>query len=342
MCRDFFENWGNLDPVVVSIKRTSGTSPEGKTEHIVIDACMAPLSRKNSETLRVQFGQPLATKMAPVPGNFASFEFSSAENFFFGALRNEVPPPVPGEQTRPLQQLASEIISGIVLKDRQALIGDLLAGYLGYAGQPGTLLRTWNMVFLQRDDANGYSRGPGGTWRRHFGPFTLYSRQRSVLDQVSPQLGSIPADYAAQLRIDIGNPLTAHIAPTLNHLGYLRTRDTTRGNLRLLNDLQMQFRINGQKCKEVAEQLLGAELVCPLTGQYAYQPYGDPVYGMGRWHATALDNHPNASPHTPVGFLAPPLNWFRGGKLDALLSDDAVSIHAEFDMLLPAGTDSKP
>jgi len=123
--------------------------------------------------------------------------------------------------------------------------------------------------------------------------------------------------------------LTARIAPTLNHLGYLRTCDTTRGNLRLLNDLQMQFRINGQDCKDVAEQLLGAELICPLKGQYVYQPYGDAAYGMGRWNATALGTA------APVGFLAPPLNWFRGGKLDALLSDDAVSIHADFDMLLP-------
>ena len=337
MCRDFFENWGNLDPVVVSIKRVPSASSQGKMEHIVIDARMAPLSRNNRETLLKHVGPPLATKMAPVPGNFASFEFSSADNFFFGALRNEVPSAVPGEQSRPFQQLASEILSGIVLKDRQALIGDLLAGYLGYVGQPGVLLKTWDMVFLQRDDVNGYSRGPGGTWRRHFGPFTLYSRQRGILDQVSPQLGFVNTDYSAQLRIDIGNPLTARIAPTLNHLGWLRTCDTSRGNLRLLHDLQMQFHINGEECKEVAEQLLGGELICPLKGQYVYQSYGNTA-DMGRWRATALDTADHNAPGVAgrnAPFLAPPLNWFRGGKLDALLSDDAISIHAEFVMLLP-------
>ena len=342
MCRDFFENWGSLDPVVVAIKRTPGTSPEGKAEHIVIDARMAPLSGKNSEILRGQVGRPLTTQLMPISGNFATFEFSSADSFFFGALRNEVPPHVPGEQVRPLEQLASEIIAGVVLKDRQAIIGDLLAGYLGYVGQPGQWLKMWDMVFLQRDDMSGYSRGPGGTWRRHFGQYTLYSRQRGILDQVAPQIGFVNADYAAQLRIDIGNPLTARIAPTLNNLGYLRTCDTSRGNLRLLNDLQMQFHINGQECKDVAEQLLGAELICPLSGQYVYQPYGDPAYGMGRWYATALGtatlgNNQNASPQPPAGFLAPPLNWFRGGKLDALLTPDAVSFHAEFNMLLPTG-----
>ncbi len=331
MCRDFFENWGNLDPVVVAIKRTPGNSREGKTEHIVIDARMAPLSRKNGETLQSKLGQPLAYKMAPVSGNFASFEVSMADNFFFGALRNDVPPPQPGERTRPLER----IVSGIVLKDQQALISDVLAGYLGVIGRPGKLLKTWDMAFLQRDDANGYSRGIGGTWRRHFGQYTLYSRQRGVLDQISPQLGFVPADYAAQLRIDIGNPLTARIAPTLNRLGFERTCDTTRGNLRLLNELQMQFHLNGQECKDVAEQLLGAELVCPLGGQYVYRPYGDPAAGMGCWFATALGEGQNALPQPPPGFLAPPLNWFRGGKLDALLSSDAVSVHAELDMLLP-------
>ena len=358
MCRDFFENWGNLDPVIVSIKRTPAPSREGKTEHIVIDARMAPMSGKNRETLQTQLGQPLANAMTPIPGNFASFEVSLNGNFFFGGLQNEIPAPVQGEQVRPLQQLATDIISGLVLKDQQALVDDLLAGYLGYIGQPGQWLKTWDIAFLQRDDTNGYSRGIGGTWRRHFGQYTLYARQRSVIDRVAPQLGFVPADYTAHLRVTVGNPLTAQTTPALNHLGFLRTCDTSRASLKLLNDLQTQFHINGQDCKEVAEQILGGELICPLGGQYVYQPYGNPTFGMGHWHATALDttvpgNGQNATssaffergsdsqPTTeeaalhPTTRLAPPLNWFRGGKLDALLSPDAVSIHAEMDMLLP-------
>ncbi|MCL2624455.1 MAG: hypothetical protein FWD31_12405, partial [Planctomycetaceae bacterium] len=385
MCRDFFENWGDLDPVVVSIKRTpgntgirantpgtmsatmSGMASDGKTEqteHIVIDARMSPMSRKNRETLQSLLGPPLEGALAPIPGNFASLEVSLKDNFFFGGLRNEVPVAAPGEPVRPLQQLASELIAGLVLKDRQGLVGDLLAGYLGYVGQPGPLLKAWDIAFLQRDDANGYSRGIGGTWRRHFGQYTLYSRQRSVLDRVAPQLefgvagrrdldSAGMTDEPTHLRVTIGNPLTANIAHTLNHLGYLRTCDASRANLRLLNDLQLQFHINGQECKEVAEQLLGGELICPVAGRigsnsrvtgrmdsepagaighYVYQPYGNPAFGMGRWHATALGTSQN---QPPAGFLAPPLDWFRGGKLDAILLQDAVSVRVEFEMLLP-------
>ena len=334
MCRKFFDYWGNLDPVVVAIERTPGQSPEGKTEHIVIDARMAPLSQKNAQTLQSKLGQAQVHRMTPIDGNFATFEASLAENFFFGALRNDVPPPVPGEQARPLER----IVSGIVLKDQQMLISDLFAGYLGIVGKPGPLLKALDITFLRRDDAYGYSQGIAGTWRRHYDQYTLYSRQRAVLDLIAPQLGFMPAEFAAHARLNIGNPLESRIAPVLNSLGYTRTCDTTRGNLRLLNDLQMQFHINGQECKNVAEQLLGAELVCPLGGQYVYQPYGDPTYGMGRWHATALENVQNASPisaQVPAGFLAPPLNWFRGGKFDTLVSPDAVLLHAELDMLLP-------
>ncbi|MCL2347911.1 MAG: hypothetical protein FWC50_06560 [Planctomycetaceae bacterium] len=344
MCRQFFDQWGNLDPVVVSIMRRPVDSPErkseGKTEHIVIDARMAPLSKKNSESLRRKIGQPMLQKMTPVQGNIASFELALADQFFFGALQNDMPPRKPGEQVRPLER----IVSGIVLQDSQMMLSELLAGYLGYLGRPGPLLNMWNMVFPPRDDASGYSKSIDGTWRRHFGEYTLYSRQLAILDAIAPQLGFMPAEYAAQLRLQAGNPVSTRIAPVLNSFGYARTRDTIRGNVRLLNDLQMQFHVSGPHCKDVAEQILGAELVCPLGGAYQFQPFGGAtVPDAGRWISTALAstysdgtaNQGALSMRLPDGFLAPPLNWFRGGKIDGLVSPDAVSIHAELDMLLP-------
>jgi len=336
MCQDFFENWGGFDPVVVSIRRTPYNSAEGKTEHIVIDARMAPLSAKNRSTIFSYLGQPTAKKLAPVAGTFASFELSLNENYLFGALQNDVPPRLPSERPRPVER----ILSGILLQTPQITLSELFAGYFGYVGQPGRILKLWGWTFQWIDDAAGYARSIDGTWRRHYGDYTLYSRQRAILDMIAPRLGFIPADYPAQLRVNIGNPITSRIAAPLNSFGYTRTCDTIRGNLRLLNDLQMQFHVNGSHCKEVAETILGAELICPLGGAYIYQPFANSPTDRGRWQSTTLNTIPN-TPDLPVmlqpprNFLAPPLNWFRGGKLESLVSSDAVSVHAEIDMLLP-------
>ncbi|MDR1385391.1 MAG: hypothetical protein LBJ67_16320 [Planctomycetaceae bacterium] len=336
MCQNFFENWDKFDPVVVSIRRAPYKSPEGKQEHIIIDARIAPLSAKNRSTLYAHLGQPTTNKLAPLSGNFASFELSLAENYLFGALQNEVPPRLPSEQPRPVER----IMSGILLKNPHIMLSDLFAGYFGYFGQPGKFLKLWGWTFQWIDDAAGYARSIDGTWRRHYGNYTLYSRQRAILDLIAPQLGFVPAEYAAQLRVNIGNPLTSRIAAPLNNFGYARTCDTIRGNLRLLNDLQMQFHVSGQHCQEVAETILDADLICPLGGKYVYQPFTNTLSDWGRWQSTVLNNLPN-TPNSavmiqaPSGFLAPPLNWFRGGKLDALVSPDAVSVHAELEMLLP-------
>ncbi|MDR1491926.1 MAG: hypothetical protein LBT05_04300 [Planctomycetaceae bacterium] len=335
MCQNFFDHWDNFDPVVVSIRHTPYNSPEGKTESIVIDARMAPLSAKNRSTLYSYLGQPAANKLASAPESFASFELSLAENYLFGSLQNEVPPRLPSERPRPVER----IMSGILLKNPHMMLSDLFAGYFGYVGQPGKLLKLWGWTFQWIDDANGYARSIDGTWRRHYGNYTLYSRQRAILDMIAPRLGFVPAEYAAQLRVYIGNPLTSRIAAPLNNFGYARTCDAIRGNLRLLNDLQMQFHVSGQHCKEVAETILDADLICPLGGKYVFQPLTNTVSGWGRWQSTALNNLPDDANsatmiQAPNGFLAPPLNWFRGGKLEALVSPDAVSVHAELEMLL--------
>ena len=40
-------------------------------------------------------------------------------------------------------------------------------------------------------------------------------------------------------------------------------------------------------------------------------------------------------PEAPQGYVAPPLNWFRGLDLHASLIETLLSAHAEIEMQLP-------
>jgi hypothetical protein len=121
----------------------------------------------------------------------------------------------------------------------------------------------------------------------------------------------------------------------LNGLGYNRTRETSLGNIRLMHTLDQQLHVPPEHCRAAAELLMDANLTCPLGGEYVLK---ETPGGLGRWTSTAIDQAPAAAalrPQAPQGFLAPPLNWFRGVKMDAVTSGTTISLHAEIIMQMP-------
>jgi hypothetical protein len=128
----------------------------------------------------------------------------------------------------------------------------------------------------------------------------------------------------------------ARITPALNDLGYARTCETSLHNLRFLHALDQQLHVPPAACKEAAEFLLDAKLICPLGGRYVLcededkQPY---------WASTALEKAPPGGllgAHAPQGYQSPPLSWFRGLDLDAAMTEKTISAHAEILMQMPA------
>jgi hypothetical protein len=103
-----------------------------------------------------------------------------------------------------------------------------------------------------------------------------------------------------------------------------------------LHQVTEQFHVPTDMAKTAAELLLDAKLICPLGGQYVYRPMPE---GVGYWTSTALEGTRRPGllrPQVPEGYLAPPLNWFRGLNLDAALTDGSLSAHIELDMQWPA------
>ncbi|MHC4404137.1 MAG: hypothetical protein ACYTG0_31165, partial [Planctomycetota bacterium] len=313
-CQFYRSNWGRLDPIVAGIRRAS---LDGNREQVVADVRMAPFSKENYQRMQHMLGPPDPAGLAPIPGDVIAGEAVLSDQRVFGALR-EIRPP-----SQDWLQLG--ILRGFM---------NVLVGYIGTTGDAG-------LLGLLDPGAGGPARPPGygarrdGLFQRRYGPFTVFSLQPEVLAAVPPQLRYEEARRPAQIRLRVEDVTQDPIAPMLNNLGYARTQKTSLGNVRLMHDLAQQLHVPGPFCKEAAELLLGAKLICPLGGEYVFQEIPG---GAGYWTSTAMgDRRPAGlfSTQAPHGFVAPPLSWFRGLDLDATVTPEVVSVHAEVVMQMP-------
>jgi hypothetical protein len=317
--QSYLDKGGRLEPIMVGVQRKR---LEGNREQVMLDIRMTPVPRQQIEMLQRVAGPADRTSLAPLPGDMATFEAVLPSQRLFGGVRDVVPPITVGE---------GNLLSWVGFRN-------FIVGYLGNVGEPG-VLGLLDATFTNPPDANGYSRNFVGYWRLQYGKFTLYTFQPEVLPTVAPQLHFQESERPAQLRVRVRDVANAQITPMLNNLGYDRTRQTELGNLRLLHSLDQQLHVPPKDSKATAESLLNAALTCPLGGQFILRetPGGSP-----RWTTTRLAQ-PEAQAtgrliaQAPVGYVAPPLSWFRGLDLDASLVDNVLSAHAEVIMQLPEG-----
>lgn len=318
----YASQWRRLDPITAAVRRES----LGKTrDRIVIDARVTPLAKENYDRLMQSLGPADRMRHAAIPGNIGQFEVILNRGRLFGGLADIVPP--------------IEVRDGRIVPTGR--LRDVMIGYIGQTGEPGTLAKL-NRTFSSRPDAYGFSRGLLGLWRREMGGMSVYSFQYEVLAAVTPQLRWEETDREAQIRVSLGDLSAAQITPLLNSYVYWRTKQTSLGNLRLLRDFRQQLHIPVEDCKTAAELLLDVKLQCPLQGEYVLQTDEG---GTPRWTSTAFAPESErrflaAAP--PPGFLTPPLNWLRGLEVEALVAPEGVTAHVEVLMESPAEATGTP
>ena len=298
------EKWGRLDPMIVGIRRHELPN---KQERVVIDAQANPFARSHFETVSRRLGPADRTRIAPVEGDIMFIEAQLTDQRIFAGLQDVgIPFNVDDGQF----SLRGGLFNSIV-------------GYIGTTGRLG-LLSILNQLISSPSDAGGYAGSETGLWRHQDERFTVFSFQPQLLGAVCPQLHFEEAQRPAQIRVRIKDVARARITPTLNALGHSRTRETSMGNVLLMHQLAQQFHVPGRDCLSTANRLLGAKLICPLGGKYEYVDMPD---GLGYWQTTGTNHSPER--------LSPPLNWFRGLRFDATLSETALSAHVEITMQLP-------
>ncbi len=308
--------WGRLDPVLIALKRQG--LPD-RRERIVLDVRMTPLDRKHFDFFAQWVGAADKTALAPVSGDMAALELVLRDQRLFGGLRDIGAP--------------GDMLSGPgAIWDR---FRNVLIGYVGCYGQLG-LLSILDATIPAPADPAGYSTNVLGLWRRQWDRFTVYSFQQEVLATVTPQLRWEERPRPAQAWLHVGDVSQARVMPAVNRWGYSRTRETALGNLRLLHALEQQLHVPPEDCRRAAESLLAAKLICPLGGKYVLRKTPE---GPAVWTSTALEAEgprgAAAGTEPPPGYLAPPLNWFRGLDLEATIIADSLSAHADIIMQLP-------
>ena len=308
--------WGRMDPVIVGIKRNA---QKDNREQVVVDALMSPFAPQHFNVLKQWLGPADEQALAPIPGDMAALELAMPAQHIFGGLRD----------------IGAPSTTGVMSWLPVGRLRDIFVGYVGTTGELG-LLGILNIGIPPQSDTAGFAGSPLGGWRRQFGPFTAFSFQHDVLETVMPQLRYQQAQRPAQIRLRVDDVSHARITPTLNDLGYARTRETSLNNLRFLHTLDEQLHVPPKACREAAEFLLDAKLICPLGGQYELRETDrEPAH----WTSTAL-NHTEPGGflrvHAPKDYQSPPLSWFRGLDLDATMTEKNVSAHAEVIMQMPA------
>jgi len=308
--------WGRVDPMMVGIKHHALS---GNRERVVIDVLASPLAEKHRQKLAQLVGPPEKMRLAPIPGDLAAMELLMDKGRLFGGIRDSIPPP--------------GATAGVIppfgwLRDV------LLTGYVGTTGELG-FLDILDKLILSRSDRGGYARNRAGLWRRNHEQFTVFSLRPQVLAAVTPQLRFVEAERPAQFRLHIGDVTQARMTPLLNAMGYNRTRKTSLGNIRLMHALDQQLHVPPEHCKDAAELLMDAKLICPLGGEYVFRKTS---HDYGRWTSMVLEQAGSVStlrPQPPAGYQAPPLNWFRGLDMDAVTDSHTISAHAEVIMQMP-------
>lgn len=309
--------WGSMDPVIAGIKKEA--LPEGKLERVTVDIQAAPLSQKHVEILNQWLGEPTDQRLAPVPGNVASFEavlrggtfFSGGEHHLFGGLRNADPALALDPRASLLSRIVTSRLEGV-------------QGYLGAWPNPGFLQLIGGASPVQPDPA-GYSQLLTGLWRRHFGDFTLLSFHPEILEATSSQLRFEQAPRPAQIWFHAEDLANSTVAPMLNGFGYRQSRQITQGNARYLNMLNEQLHVPIAECLSTGERLLNAKFESPLGGKYEARELPT---GRRTWVATALADRDDPN-QVPSDYKFRALTWLRGIDVELTTRERALLIHGE-------------
>lgn len=308
--------WRRMDPLLIGIQRTALS--ERGLERVVIDGNLAPLDESKYGWVLSILGPPTRQMITPAPGDVISVQAAVRG----GALLPQIPPHHLFLSIQDAPPLTALPTSGLL----QTL--NLLRstpGYLGSWPTAGFLDLLPLNLGGSVPDPDGFSQLPFGLWRRQGGGFSVVSFDPQLLARVTPHLRVVESEVPAQMRVHVEDLSKSEVRPWIVHLYYQRGLLASAGNARFLMQLAQQLGLPLSQAKAAAEQLLDAELRCPLGGEYQLVP---DEAGLSTWRSTAWAKREVGK--IPDDFEPPLLKWFRG--LDAHLTRDGDQITTRIEL----------
>jgi hypothetical protein len=323
----YADSWRHMDPLMVRVRRTA---LDDNRERLVIDGELAPLDESKYGWILSMLGPPTRDMITPAAGDIVSMQMSARG----GILSSAIPPHYLFLGIQDMAPLGDLQPTGL-LQTLQTI--RTTPGYIGSWPRAGFLdLLPFNLGGSVPDE-NGFSRLPFGLWRRQGGGFSVLAFDAALLANVTPQLRVAEAETPANIRLHIGDLAEAKFRPWVNGLYYSRAMEASAGNVRLLHAINQQLKVPMPECREVAEDLLDAMLICPLGGKFELVEdvgvAGRPARageGAVLWQSTAWTGRQLG--RVPDDFQAPLLKWFRGIDAHLIKDDGRIIARAELDV----------
>ena len=314
--------WNRMDPLIVALKRFS--LPEPDRERLRIEARMLPFDRTKYGRFASVVGPPSRLELNKPVDDIINVQLVMRG----GMLMQDVGPHL---LVMGLQDAAVPLDFGRSSILRTLMILQRAPAYLGAWPKLGLL----DLLPLgSAPDAAGYSRYPFGLWRRQSPDgFSLLSFDRNVLDATLPQLTTKQSEYLAQARVRVGDISQSKLLPWVEALSDHRAYQTSRANAELLHAVSQQLGVPRERAMDVAESILGVDLICTLGGEYVLQATED---GQQRWVSTRWPEQREQDGQEENGeapeYSSPLTEWFRGLEADVIMLDDRVIAYAQLDM----------
>lgn len=309
----FYQNeWQQMDPVLIGLRRTA---LDGQTERVQIQARMLPLNREKYGLLTELFGPPTKRRIKTPSNDIVSvqalvdggsWEFPM-HHLYFG-LRDAAPNELYSKRR--------------FLKSLQVM--RTAPAYVAAWPKPGLL----DAVAANGDDlGNGFLKLLMGLIRLDApNGFSFLSFDQDILKEVAPLMETETVENPSQLHVHIGDIKNSKFGQWADGLDFQRGWETSVGNIHLMHLLTQQLHVPVEDAKSTAEQILNAQLICPLKGKYEVQTNDD---GTRRWVSTAWIDGKKQS---RMRYVSPLMSWLRGLELAITIEADRVVAEGTLDI----------
>lgn len=323
----YARQWQRMDPVIVGIRRQLQPPVEGapERERVVFDVHISPYAQQHYGWFTGFLAPPDKTRLAHVPGNLIEgelllnwpLEANVPSSRVFAGFRDFAP--------------AFVLHNGEVIVNLQA-IESQMPYYIGEMPPNGIMSKYFLGDDVPKDE--GYvrlMRTFGPHWLRKFGNFVAVSKDKAILETVTPQLTLEAAVRPAQLRLRVADLTSSQWSRLLTAQGYERARRTSAANVHFFHALMRDLHVDAAAGLVTAERILAAKPTCPLGGRYDLNEFGP---GPVHWHSLAAlsGRFPDAESSIPEKYRVPFLAWLRGLDLEFSIDRTTLSTHIELEL----------
>lgn len=360
--QQYSQEWRRVDPVTVLFSR--GNSDEDGLQQVGLDIVITPYAQQRYSLL-TQFLAPASSRrVVPMTDDLVSLDASirggqGLQNFhlLYAGLRDANVPfimkngqiqltdgskestyaksnsyaVISPPSTEVLQILASAFSRMQQNRDVQAPQPQRAAAIAQPARPAGgfnlfTFFATY--VFVKSSDVIQYTNFVSSNDK-----WMAVSANQSIRKDALEKISHEEISSSPQVRLRVKSLDNSKVEPYIQAYTYLASRKASAENARFLNDAVSWLRLPNKGSRDSVETLLGAEMRCPLGGDFVLKDFNGRSYWTGsQWPEASYYKETSAPKTWKFAFL----DWLRGLDLRFDINQTTLRAHIDMVVLQPA------